>query len=185
MHRCLKYRGRYRLRVSSPSARWIYSQVLTTPTAHWLAVEGVQPSVAQNPSHAEAVRLSEGTPKGSNATSSLAATAGNSDNVSIKPLVKHVLSKELQLYYERVCSAITDESNEIARNAALASLRNDPGLHQLLPYFLQFVSERVTHKLKDMFVLMQMMDLTHALLENENLFIEPYVRFPPSSLCAI
>jgi transcription initiation factor TFIID subunit 6 len=100
---------------------------------------------------------------------------GNSENVTVKPLVKHLLSKELQLYYERVCSAVTDETNEALRNAALASLRSDPGLHQLLPYFLQFVSEKVTHKLRDMFVLTQMMDITHALLENESLFVEPYV----------
>ena len=137
--------------------------------------------------------MSEGVPKGSNATSSLAATAGNngsntssggggSDNVAVRPLVKHILSKELQLYYERVCAAIMDEGNDSLRAAALGSLRHDPGLHQLLPYFLQFVSEKVTQQLRNMFVLNQMMDLTHALLENENLFIDPYVRLPPLSL---
>jgi transcription initiation factor TFIID subunit 6 len=89
--------------------------------------------------------------------------------------VKHILSKELQLYFERVCAAIMDEQNENLRAAALSSLRNDPGLHQLLPYFLQFISEKATHGLKNMFVLNQMMELTHALLENGNLFIEPYV----------
>jgi transcription initiation factor TFIID subunit 6 len=131
--------------------------------------------------------LSEGTPKGSNTASSLAAAAGNSDGVAVKPLVKHILSKELQLYYERVCSAIMDEGNETLRSAALSSLRHDPGLHQLLPYFLNFVSEKVTHRLRDMFVLHQMMDLTHALLENQTLFIEPYVSsiVPPILTCLI
>ena len=169
--------------------------------AHWLAIEGVQPAIAQNPTHAEAARLSEGVPKGSNATSSLAATAGNNgsnisngaggDNVAVRPLVKHILSKELQLYYERVCAAILEGSDSL-RAAALGSLRHDPGLHQLLPYFLQFVSEKVTQRLRDMFVLNQMMDLTHALLENGNLFIDPYVRpthspffSPPSSALAL
>ncbi|KAA8913275.1 hypothetical protein FN846DRAFT_930402 [Sphaerosporella brunnea] len=146
-----------------------------TFTAHWLAIEGVQPAIPQNPTQAEAARLSEGTPKGSNATSSVAATVGNNDGTAIKPLVKHVVSKELQLYYERVCSAIMDEGNDTLRSAALSSLRHDPGLHQLLPYFLQFVAEKVTQGLRDMFVLQQMMDLTHALLENETLFVEPYV----------
>lgn len=108
-------------------------------------------------------------------TSSLAATAGNTDNFVLQPLVKHILSKELQLYYERVTAAVMDEQNETIRAAAFSSLRHDPGLHQLLPYFLQFVSEKVTHGLKNMFVLHQMMELTHALLENETFFIEPYV----------
>jgi len=147
--------------------------------AHWLAIEGVQPAIAQNPTQSEAARLSEGTPKGSGATSSLAATAGNSENTAIKPLVKHILSKELQLYYERVCSALMDETNEHLHGAALSSLRHDPGLHQLLPYFLQFVSEKITQKLRDMFVLDQMMHLMHALLENESLFVGPYVSLLP------
>jgi len=146
--------------------------------AHWLAIEGVQPAIAQNPTQSEAARLSEGTPKGSGATPSLAA-AGSSENSAIKPLVKHVLSKERQLYYERVCSALMDETDEYLHGAALSSLRHDPGLHQLLPYFLQFVSEKITQELRDVFVLDQMMHLMQALLENESLFVGPYVSLSP------
>ncbi|KAI5780793.1 hypothetical protein EDC01DRAFT_620445 [Geopyxis carbonaria] len=158
-----------------------------TFTTHWLAIDGVQPAVPQNPSQSEFARFSEATPKGSNVTSSLAATAGNSDNFVLQPLVKHILSKELQLYYERVTAAVMDEQNDTIRAAAFSSLRHDPGLHQLLPYFLQFVSEKVTHSLKNMFVLHQMMELTHALLENETFFIEPYVAsiIPPILTCLI
>ena len=58
--------------------------------------------------------------------STLAAMSGN-DNVSVKPLVKHVLSKELQLYFERICSAILDEQNDEYRNAAYTSLSSDTG----------------------------------------------------------
>lgn len=155
-------------------------------TAHWLAIEGVQPAIPQNPTPTEAARLSETTPKGSNTTSH-AATVGNSDNVTVKPLVKHILSKELQLYFERVCTAVLDEHNEALRTAAFSSLRNDPGLHQLLPYFLQFIAEKVTHGLRNLFVLTQMMELTHALLENDSLFIEPYVSsiVPPILTCLV
>ncbi|TGZ82856.1 DUF1546-domain-containing protein [Ascodesmis nigricans] len=157
-----------------------------TFTAHWLAIEGVQPAIPQNPTPMEAARLSETTPKGSNSTS-LAATAGNSENVAVKPLVKHILSKELQLYFERVCTAVLDEHNEALRTAGLSSLRNDPGLHQLLPYFLQFIAEKVTHTLRNLFVLGQMMELAHALLENESLFIEPYIAsiVPPILTCLV
>ncbi|RPB02364.1 DUF1546-domain-containing protein [Choiromyces venosus 120613-1] len=163
-----------------------------TFTGHWLAVEGVQPAIPQNPTPSEAARLSETTPKGasSNTTLSAASTLNPTTNetVTIKPLVKHVLSKELQLYFERISTSITDESTtDTIRNAALASLRNDPGLHQLLPYFVQFISEKTTHGLRNLFTLTQMMSLTHALLENESFFIEPYVSslIPPILTCLI
>ena len=113
-------------------------------------------------------------PKGPGANSNLAAMSGN-DNVTVKPLVKHVLSKELQMYFEKVCSAILDESNNEYRIAALASIRSDPGLHQLVPYFVQFIAEKVTHNLKTLFVLTQVMQLMTAMLENKNLYLDPYV----------
>ena len=142
-------------------------------TAHWLAVEGVQPSIPQNPTQADQ-RNQELAAKGQGANSTLAAMSGN-DNVSVKPLVKHVLSKELQLYFERICGAILDETNDEYRSAAFASLKTDPGLHQLLPYFVQFVADKVTHNLKSLFILTQSMTLIAALLENPSLYLAPYV----------
>lgn len=146
--------------------------------AHWLAVEGVQPSIPQNPTTADS-RNQELVPKGPGANPNLAAISGN-DNVTVKPLVKHILSQELQLYFEKICSALLDENNDEYRVAALASLRSDPGLHQLVPYFVQFIAEKVTHKLKDLFTLTQMMQLASAMLDNESLYVDPYVRNPPS-----
>ncbi|KAF1813939.1 transcription initiation factor TFIID subunit D5 [Eremomyces bilateralis CBS 781.70] len=142
-------------------------------TAHWLAVEGVQPSIPQNPSTADG-RHQELLPKGQ-ANPTLATLSG-ADNLSFRPPVKHILSKELQLYFERVCTAILDENNDEFRDAALVSLKTDPGLHQLVPYFINFVAEKVTHNLKDLFVLRQMMHLTSALLENPHLSLDSYVQ---------
>lgn len=116
-------------------------------------------------------------PKGPGANPNLAAISGN-DNVTVKPLVKHILSNELQLYFEKICSALLDENNDEYRVAALASLGSDPGLHQLVPYFVQFIAEKVTHKLKDLFTLTQMMQLASAMLNNESLYVDPYVRPP-------
>jgi transcription initiation factor TFIID subunit 6 len=142
-------------------------------TAHWLAVEGVQPSIAQNPSSSDA-RHQELLPKGPNANPSLAAVSGQ-DNAAVKPQVKHILSSEIQLYFERITTAILEERNEEARNAAFNSVRTDPGLHQLVPYFIQFIAEKVTHQSKDLFVLTQMLHLAHNLLQNKSLFIEAYI----------
>ena len=144
-----------------------------TFTAHWLAVEGVQPSIPQNPTQADQ-RNQELAAKGQGANQTLAAMSGN-DSVSVKPLVKHVLSKELQLYFERICAAIMDDNNEEYRAAAFMSLKTDPGLHQLVPYFVQFVADKVTHNLKSLFTLTQSMQLIAALLENPSLYIAPYV----------
>lgn len=65
--------------------------------------------------------------------------------IEIKPIVKHVLSKELQLYFEKVTEAIRG-ADEAARQNALASLKSDPGIHPLLPYFSQFVSDEVRRR---------------------------------------
>ncbi|TVY86162.1 Transcription initiation factor TFIID subunit [Lachnellula willkommii] len=158
-------------------------------TAHWLAVEGVQPSIPQNPTTAEA-RATELVPKGPGANPSLAALAGN-DNVSFKPLVKHVVSKELILFFDKIKSAILDEDPDpevvILRESALESVRSDPGLHQLVPYFVHFIAEKVTHSLNNTFVLRQMMELTAAMIANKSLFIQPYVAalVPPVLTCLI
>ena len=95
--------------------------------------------------------------------------------MTVKPLVKHILSKELLLYFEKICGALLDEASDEYRLAALASIRTDPGLHQLVPYLQQFIAEKVTHNLKDLFVLTQMVNLTAAMLENDSLFVDPYV----------
>ncbi|KAI9850956.1 MAG: hypothetical protein M1838_004741 [Thelocarpon superellum] len=156
-----------------------------TFTAHWLAVEGVQPTIPQNPSTAES-RNQDLVPKGTGATASLAALTGG-DHITMKPPVKHILSKELQLYFERICGAILDEENEEFRIAAFASLRSDLGLHQLVPYFVQFVAEKVTHNLKDLFVLRQMLELTAAMLDNDSLYVDPYIAsiVPPVLTCLV
>jgi transcription initiation factor TFIID subunit 6 len=148
----------------------------TSHTAHWLAIEGVQPAIPQNPTTAE-TSSKELLPKGPGANPALAALAGN-DNVSFRPAVKHVISKELILYFDKIQAAILDEDPDEEkvrfRAAALESVRSDPGLHQLLPYFVTFVTNQVTHRLDDTFVLRQMMELTEAIIDNPHMFLEPY-----------
>lgn len=100
------------------------------------------------------------------------------DSTTTKPQVKHILSKELQHYFEKVCESVLSETQPEYRNAGLASLKDDPGLHQLVPYFVQFVAEKVTHNLKDLFVLTQMMNVVDALTRNTKLNLAPYVSSP-------
>lgn len=53
-------------------------------------------------------------------------------------------------------------------------MRSDPGLHQLLPYFVTFITNQVTHRLDDTFILRQMMELAEAVISNPHMFLEPY-----------
>lgn len=145
-------------------------------TAHWLALEGVQPTIPQNPSNTEA-RSQELLPKGPGANPALPALAGNQP-ANFKPAVKHIISTELTLYFEKVQGALLDENPDPEvqrlREAALASVASDPGIHQLVPYFINFIANEVTHHLDDIFVLRRMMELTNALISNPELFLEPY-----------
>lgn len=149
-----------------------------------MAVEGVQPSIPQNPTTAD-TRTQELVPKGPGANPSLAAMAG-SDNVHFKPQVKHVISKELMLYFDKIRAALLsedpDEEAVRLREAALASVRDEPGLHQLVPYFVQFISEKVTHTMKNCFVLRQMMELANAMIMNSTLYIDPSVNYLSASI---
>ncbi|KTW29747.1 hypothetical protein T552_00954 [Pneumocystis carinii B80] len=142
-------------------------------SVHWLAIEGVQPAIPQNPVLSDTLATDQ---KDSGTLNNNSWTISNpSSGIEVKHLVKHVISKELQLYFERINSAILDEQNEGLRSAALTSLRQDSGLHQLLPYFVSLVAEKITHNLKNLFILNMMMQMTWALFDNPNLFIEPYL----------
>ena len=145
----------------------------------------MQPSIPQNPTTSD-TRNQDLLPKGAGANPNLAAING-SEGTGSKPLVKHVLSKEQQLYFERICSAIIDEHDETNRLGAFASIRGDPGVHQLTPYFVNYATEKVTHNLKNLFILRQMLELLSAMLDNEGLFLDPYVTslVPPILTCLI
>ncbi|KAI5867335.1 DUF1546-domain-containing protein [Durotheca rogersii] len=149
---------------------------------HWLAVEGVQPVVVQNPTTAES-RSQDLLPKGPGANPALAALSGQ-DNPNFRPAVRHVITREQTLYFEKIQAGLMDDSSDIEvqrlREAVLESVSSEPGIHQLVPYFVNFISNQVTHRLDSLFVLRQMMELTNALINNESLFLAPYA----SSLCA-
>lgn len=169
----------------------------TTFTAHWLAIEGVQPMIPQNPLPSEIKNLP---PIIRGATSSIlgndilsSTTDANKDaannvvgkdkksandkETEIKPLVKHVLSRELKLYFDKVVDVLisSDPQKEILKYAALNSLKNDPGLHQLVPYFIQFVSEQITNQLRNIDILSTMLEVISALADNKTIFLDPYV----------
>ena len=177
-------------------------------TAHWLAVEGVQPLIPENPPSIPSVdpvpeepgnnaSAQNGTPTSPSRAqfpptppSPSRPVAQSLKRPSTKhPLVKHVLSRELQLYYNRLTgSLIPPPSDHAKRSAALASLRIDAGLQSLLPYLVRWVAEGVVNSLKagldtevEGRTLEVWLEVLGALLDNSNFFIEPYLHqiLPP------
>ncbi|KAG8726897.1 hypothetical protein FRC12_023004, partial [Ceratobasidium sp. 428] len=184
-------------------------EVITVPppvryTAHWLAIEGIQPLVPENPvpsSESKPAAAGQGGPtsprarkQGAAATSGAGTTSGTA---STSTLVKHVLPRELQLYHDRLSAALVG-GNERKRTAALSSLRADAGLQALLPYLIRWIGETVVRVLKgegashggddgsddeamfgsdelDRVKLDIMLDALKALLDNSTLFVEPYL----------
>ncbi|KZS90399.1 TAF-domain-containing protein [Sistotremastrum niveocremeum HHB9708] len=180
-----------------------------TYTAHWLAVEGVQPLIPENPP--AVVReppeeaKTDATPQ-PNAPGAPNATAfpptppsptrasnllANKKGVNGKapPMVKQVLSRELQLYYTRLTSSLLPPaSDNTKRTAALGSLRHDAGLQPLLPYLIRWVGEGVIGCLKNDSpsemegkVLEVLMEVLGAIISNQSLFVEPHLHqiLPP------
>ncbi|KAH7915472.1 TATA box binding protein associated factor-domain-containing protein [Hygrophoropsis aurantiaca] len=159
--------------------------------AHWLAVEGVQPLIPENPP-AVPKDLEQDISKSPPQTNAgFPSTSPNDNRHAVKKqqqhqqqLVKQVLSRELQLYYTRLTSSLLPPStSDVAkRTAALASLRHDAGLQALLPYLIRWVGEGVVAALKegaqsenDGRTLEVLLDVISSVLENSTLFIEPYL----------
>ncbi|MCH0628941.1 hypothetical protein JNB11_03055 [Kocuria palustris] len=176
-----------------------------TFTAHWLAIEGVQPMVPQNPLPLE-IKLLPPIIRGAtllylggdilqlgtgNTTDDKTKESTGVDGkpgaakdkklaekeMQIKPKVKHVLSKELKLYFDKVAEVLIllDPEQDNLKQAAINSLRNDTGLHQLVPYFIQFVAEQITNQLGNIEVLSTMLEVILALTTNKTIFLDPYV----------
>lgn len=150
-------------------------------SAHWLAVEGVQPAIPENPTPTEIAAVNrnksgEGSQQATLASTATTGAAASAQSVDVRPQVKHVLSRELQLYFERLTGAAADP-DEAMRTAALSCLRSDTGLTGLVPYLVQWVAERVISNLKGEAALLdQMLSVLNAMLDNQTLFVEPYVR---------
>jgi len=144
-----------------------------TFSVHWLAVEGQQPNVPQNPAFEHPLDTTEVDGEDEDEDEDKDKSKEN-DKQIVKQMVKHVLSKEQQMYYERVTDAIKG-SNQALHQRILHSLANDPGLHQLLPYLIQFIADEVVHNLRELRLLISLMRMAEALLSSRHLCIEPYL----------
>ncbi|CAI0383624.1 unnamed protein product [Linum tenue] len=132
---------------------------------HWLAIDGVQPAIPENAPLQVVAPPSEGKnfePK-------------NELPVDIKLPVKHVLSRELQLYFDKITELTLRRSDSPLFKQALVSLATDSGLHPLVPYFICFIKDEVSRGLQDFSLLFALMRVVSSLLQNRHINIQLYL----------
>jgi len=162
-------------------------------TAHWLAIDGVQPAIPQNPTTNEIQLMKDENNLNRDINQQPQKQQTNT------PLVKQVLSRELTIYYEKVTDAILPriekqyhpqaqvKNDNDFRVLALDSIGKDPGLQPLVPYFAEFVSENITFNLKNLGILTALMRTVYSLFMNVNLNVEPHLHqiIPSILTCTI
>ncbi|EAA08678.5 AGAP004254-PA [Anopheles gambiae str. PEST] len=168
--------------------------------AHWLAVEGVQPTVPENPPplSKDVQALDSVNPAHKLDKTNQKDTTGkptinkhklkNSETVQVKQLAQHELSVEQQLYYKEITEACVG-SDEARRAEALTSLSSDPGLHEMLPRMCTFIAEGVKVNVvqNNLALLIYLMRMVRALLDNPALYLEKYLHelIPCVSTCIV
>ncbi|KAM7492744.1 hypothetical protein LguiA_035665 [Lonicera macranthoides] len=138
----------------------------TAVVAHWLAIEGVQPAIPEN-APVDALAMPSDNTKYEYKEDGI--------SVDIKFPLKHVLSRELQLYFEKITELTVSHFGSPLFKEALVSLATDSGLHPLVPYFTYFVADEVTRNLNNFSLLFALMRLVWSLLHNPHIHLEPYI----------
>ncbi|XP_073260627.1 transcription initiation factor TFIID subunit 6 isoform X3 [Populus alba] len=111
----------------------------TAVVCHWLAIEGVQPAIPENAPLEEHVCSVVIAPPSDGKISE----QNDEFPVDIKLPVKHVLSRELQLYFDKITDLTVRRSDSTLFKEALVSLSTDSGLHPLIPYFTYFIADEL------------------------------------------
>jgi transcription initiation factor TFIID subunit 6 len=194
--------------------------------SHWLVVDGVQPVIAQNLEAVPSLSLSEkekieseekakvggGEDEGGKAKTPAKRGGNNKKKIEPKKVekrkleakkdenpsqVKHVLSKELELYFFKVTEvlqAVGKNMTEAQKNrdlrelyaSVLSSIKEDHGVHQLVPYFSKFIVGEVSSSLTNLNYLKTLMEFTDSFLLNPNFRLELYLtQLMPSILTCL
>uniref|UniRef100_A0A6S8RS04 TAF6 C-terminal HEAT repeat domain-containing protein n=1 Tax=Ditylum brightwellii TaxID=49249 RepID=A0A6S8RS04_9STRA len=182
---------------------YVRSEMSTQPpneiglTVHWLAVDGIQPNVPQNPPLQETAAMvggpggrivhrvlddddeNEGSKRINNgygrkgaasASTAIRTTTASPSGVSIRQLLPRLLSEELQLYFTRITIAV-ERGTMDQQAAALASVAKDAGTQELVPFFSRFVSRQILEMVGKTDTCRTLVRLADALISNPNLHL--------------
>jgi len=153
-------------------------------TTHWLAVDGQQPDLPQNPVAGSGIvgrsAVIEADQLG-DATTALDGTmnAAGSSAVRVSQLLPLLLSEELQLYFTRITLAIqrggATPTTRQQQDAALASVARDVGLQELVPFFIKYIAQELHHHVGNPDHCRTLVRLAQAMLQNPHLHLELHV----------
>ena len=137
--------------------------------SHWLVIEGVQPPIQQNPIMSEKQQIS------------LDHISAAQDEMIIKKQIKHRLTKELNVYFEKILQ-VMDTDPAISMDC----LENETGIQQLVPYFIHQFNSDLKNNVKKNGKVKIICSMYYAMLKNKFLFLDPYLHeILPSLLTCI
>ncbi|XP_031286463.1 transcription initiation factor TFIID subunit 6-like [Pistacia vera] len=110
----------------------------TSVTTHWLAIEGVQLAIPENAPVEAPAAVSDGK-----------RSDYREDGLSadIKRPAKHVLSRELQFYFDKIKQLAVNRSNCILFRQSLTSLATSSAIQPLVPFFTYFIADEVVSRI--------------------------------------
>ena len=140
-------------------------------TVHWLAVDGQQPDIPQNPSK-----------KSRPDTVHQVDQEDGEDlkfGVQVNQLLPRLLSEELQLYFNRVTTALerggATPTTRQQQDAALRSVARDAGLQELVPFLVSYVCQSLYQHIGNPEHCRTLIRMAHSLLVNPHLHLELHV----------
>lgn len=137
---------------------------------HWLAIEGVQPPIQQNPILIEKPIIRQD------------SLTSYQEEMELKQQNKHLLTKELSMYFEKILQTIESDSD-----VAVSCLLNESGIQQLVPYFLHHFKLELRKNFQNEESTSVILRLYESLLKNKFIFIDPYLHeiLPPLLSCIV
>jgi len=152
-------------------------------TLHWLAVDGVQPNIPQNPAgvvSTGAVNTNKRKkPVVHRVEEEEEEDASGGDGVQVTQLLPRLISEELRLYFSRITGAVErGGATPITRqqqDTALASLTRDPGLQELIPFMINYVTKNLYKHLGNPEHCRTLIRMAQALLANPHIHLELYL----------
>lgn len=151
-------------------------------TIHWLAVDGIQPDIPQNPPPLPGSSQADDSNEVHRVEpedEAMDAQGSSSEGVQVTQLLPRLLSEELQLYFSRVTTAIerggANPTTRQQQDAALASVAQDSGLQELVPFLVNYVSKALYRHVGSPDHCRTLVRMARALLHNPHLHLELHV----------
>lgn len=146
-------------------------------SVHWLAVDGLQPNIQQNPSP---TTISGSSNDKENDGEGTYTSSRETKGLQVTQLLPRLLSEELQLYFNRVSTAIQRGSStpttRLQQDAALLSIAHESGLQELVPFFVNYVSTSLFQNIGNPVHCRVLIRMARSLFTNPHLHLELHVR---------